>query len=322
MTKDLDIKKIYDSKAENFLTLMKETSAQGKTTTDLRFILNLREAGINDGVDEKIVDDLLWPIMRDHRTLKVDGVGESLFLVSVSKGIESWYFKLVEQADLLEKDTAGFSLPYLAVLGGSLDIVKDLYNKECDFLTCPNKKTPIIQFASSSDSEDIFKWLLSTDLPRDNNELLINTIIHHNNPSIVEIIINNGVDFPSCNVEGLSITQVAMLRHKWNILNLLISSGANDDRPFEEGDTDTAMKFLYEEEKELSMLNQAHKNFSEYTLAMDNKDGKSFNRLILKTNDEKKIKALLGLFNINPLLDLNIDEFEDSVRDKILSSFF
>ncbi len=324
---DFDIKKFANNEfksVEEVIQAIKRTSA---TTTNLNFVINLRNYLIEQGLDVVNVDKALFDLMREHVSLKCDRTGMSLFLWACHIGSPIWYQKIVDNIDLNEKDKGGFDAAFHAILGGSLIICKDLHKKGIDFKYNSQNKKPLLIDAASSKNAKVFDWMLENEISnKAAQESLLNFVIHHDSYDIVTKILGLNIDLSDTKMEVtpeliLNPLEVALRHKNFNSAQALIDRSYYP-LPLEGGDMAliNALSFNEDEERILATIK---KHYAQMVIKKEvNENGQRLIEIVNQAEDAPTVKKIFSTVDINPALDINLDDYSEDAQSLIYEAMF
>jgi hypothetical protein len=295
--------------------------SQNATTTDLGFILSLRNTLIESDESLTSIDAFLWQLMREHSTLEING--NSLFITSCIEGSVYWFDQLISSADKLDKDMSGHTAPFHAVISGNLYILKKLKEEGFDFINVSKDKKSLLKESASSPNPRIFEWLLSeTDDAAELEDTLTEFVLNHDDYEITNAILKKGIDYDKCRIKtekiDLDLASIAIYRQKINALRAIIDNNINTNLPFDDNDDDATVKALLGEEETLDINKTISRNYAKFVITNKcefNKEKIKDYIQVAKTSHD--INFICICADIQPMFDLNIDEYSDEIQSLI-----
>jgi len=323
LNKELIAKKEFKSPEDIFKFI---SSSEG-TTTDIDFILRAREALVESEHSTNEIDAMLWSKLREHDEIKEPKTGMTMMLLAAHIGSNMWFDNSIENADLTATDIAGYNASFHAIIGGSLHIVKTLDSKGLEFTTSSKTGKPLLIDAASAKNPAIFEWML--DKESDDEVLkiaLTDFIIHHDKPSIVQKMIGKNIDYPAISIkirkkEALNLLEVALYKGHLESAKVIIED-KKIASPVENTTSALLENVLFESTtsgSEEIIKRQCAKLFIAQSIA---ENENNLVALVNASSSARVIKALFSIADINPALDINIDDYDDNVQDLIYEGMF
>lgn len=332
---NIDTQKYYNAKFSSMSELKSMLGAEQATTTDINFILGVREALLSELDSVTEIDTMLWQLMREHLSITHQDSGMNLVLLSARIASVTWFNRLDNDADLFSTDKAGYDIASNAIIGGSLLIVKKLHEKGLFSQTLKKGKTPYLIEAATSKNPAIFNWLLSHE---NDSELLksafIDFIIKHDEPEIICQMVAKQFGHEECSIEHegqrINALEIALLNKRHETAKILTGTGMTIQS--------SSMPSTFDMGKVGCILDSLHSDLESPDLSVNQKVERSLAEMMLKdaikseqvliypiANHAKTsatLKRLFAITNINPALDIEIDSFNSETQDKIYEIMF